>query len=545
MGLFVHLYIDPEGISPSEWEATYRESLTLLRAFPAPLIRIAREEIGSSKRFAYVSDLVHDPDTRDECWWVVGDSVSGRRAEDFQLFRHKERQFGASSARYDSTRDVLWASTDSLGYINGNGVDLFGGKTQGHPYHLAILAVAILFETRFPEQCYLFGDIESVQAGHMCRWVHETLDTPLITPICLDGERLYRRIEALYEDSRHAIGRFQTLFAGSDTEEFESLLRYAERRAVLDVFMKELGRYSSLNQYGAIGLVSKFLSATRDLGELIGIVLNIAEQGKKTEDWNLEVLLGMLCRHYLTFPCEERKPLGVLDHPQDEMPTIDDALSQAFMIMAGRPTEIDVHREVSEVLETFCTIQPDKRAVFREIISSAEQAAREKLETIETLIREKEQNQHEDELKDPRREESAARLSRPIGDSGKKVLSRAEIYILKQVERQTEGFAEEEKSTRHMGGQLRRLMAEPSALFEARDREHYLRGIYDASAKNGFALQEAAWKVIDGEEDVEILKVLFALSLVDNREMNFWRWRIHIMESPSLWRHLVEERGLG
>nr|VFK64976.1 MAG: hypothetical protein BECKUNK1418G_GA0071005_105429 [Candidatus Kentron sp. UNK]VFK71359.1 MAG: hypothetical protein BECKUNK1418H_GA0071006_106127 [Candidatus Kentron sp. UNK] len=183
--------------------------------------------------------------------------------------------------------------------------------------------------------------------------------------------------------------------------------------------------------------------------------------------------------------------------------------------------------------------------MFQEIISSAEQAAREKLETIETLIREKEQNQHEDEQKDPRREESAARLSRPIGASGKKVLSRAEIYILKQVERQTEGFAEEEKSTRHMGGQLRRLMAELSTLFKAQDREHYLRGIYDASAKNGFALQEAAWKVIDGEEDVEILKVLFALSLVDNREMNFWRWRIHIMESPSLWRYLVEERGLG
>nr|VFK55235.1 MAG: hypothetical protein BECKTUN1418D_GA0071000_102912 [Candidatus Kentron sp. TUN] len=306
---------------------------------------------------------------QDECWIVVGDSVSGRHAEDFRLFRHRERQFGAFLERQglpkrsDPTKDVLWAPTDSLSYIDGNGVDLFGGKTQGYPYHLAILAVAILLETRFSDKCYLFGDIEPIQVGHMCHWVHKTLNTPLITPICLDGKRLYRRISALYEDPHHAIERFQVLFAGSEVEKFESLLRYAERQTVFDVFMEELGGYSSFNQYGAIQLVSKFLSATRNLEELIEIVLRIAEQGKKTEEWNLEALLRMLCRHYLTFACEERKPLDVLD--QDELITIDDALSQAFMIAAGKPTKIDAYKKASDVLKTFCSVQPEKRAVFQ------------------------------------------------------------------------------------------------------------------------------------------------------------------------------------
>ncbi|VFN00956.1 MAG: hypothetical protein BECKG1743D_GA0114223_102377, partial [Candidatus Kentron sp. G] len=246
MGLFVHLYINPKGISPGEWESVYQESLTLLRAFPAPLMRIAREEIGTTSRFAYISDLVWDADTQEEHWRVAGDSLSGRHAEDFRLFRHMEKQFTTSFGPPDIKGDVLWAPTDCISYVDGNGIDLFGEKTQGYPYHLAILAVAILFETRFPEQCYLFGDIEPVQAGHMCRWVSKTLNTLLVTPICLDGQRLYRRISALYDDPRHAIERFQTLFRGSDAEGFESLLQYAERQAVLDVFMKELGRYSSL-----------------------------------------------------------------------------------------------------------------------------------------------------------------------------------------------------------------------------------------------------------------------------------------------------------
>nr|VFJ73796.1 MAG: hypothetical protein BECKFW1821C_GA0114237_105430 [Candidatus Kentron sp. FW] len=88
---------------------------------------------------------------------MVGDSVSGQRAEDFRLFRHRTRQFSAFLEqrelvkRYDPTKDVLWVPTDSLDYIDGNGVDLFGAKTQGYPYHLAIL-----FEAQ-DEEHYLRG----------------------------------------------------------------------------------------------------------------------------------------------------------------------------------------------------------------------------------------------------------------------------------------------------------------------------------------------------------------------------------------------------
>nr|VFK52386.1 MAG: hypothetical protein BECKTUN1418F_GA0071002_10082 [Candidatus Kentron sp. TUN]VFK52899.1 MAG: hypothetical protein BECKTUN1418E_GA0071001_10112 [Candidatus Kentron sp. TUN] len=142
------------------------------------------------------------------------------------------------------------------------------------------------------------------------------------------------------------------------------------------------------------------------------------------------------------------------------------------------------------------------------------------------MIQEREQEQQEGRY----REENATNVSRPIGTAGEKKISEAQAYIMKQVDRQTERFAEEVESIKHIGKKLQWLITEISTLLEGQNREHYLRGIYDATVQNGFALRETAWAAIDQEENVEILKSLFALSMIDNKEMQFWHWRIHILD---------------
>nr|VFJ63403.1 MAG: hypothetical protein BECKFW1821C_GA0114237_10042 [Candidatus Kentron sp. FW] len=132
MGLFIHLYINPEGISPDKWETTYQESSALLRAFPVPLMRIKQEEVGSKSRLSYISDPVWDADTPDEHWRVVGDSVSSRHAEDFLLFRHLEKQFHTILGPPDIKGDVPWVPMDRLFHGNGNGIDpaVFSRRTR-------------------------------------------------------------------------------------------------------------------------------------------------------------------------------------------------------------------------------------------------------------------------------------------------------------------------------------------------------------------------------------------------------------------------------
>lgn len=72
----------------------------------------------------------------------------------------------------------------------GNGYQQLGGKTP-KAIPTVVLAVAILLESRFPQQAFLFGDIERFQVEQMVQWVNAILPTPVVEPICFAGERLY------------------------------------------------------------------------------------------------------------------------------------------------------------------------------------------------------------------------------------------------------------------------------------------------------------------------------------------------------------------
>lgn len=541
MGLFIHLYLNPKGISPEEWERVYQESLTLLRSFPAPLIRLKREEIGSKKRFVYTSDVICDAGTQDEHWMVIGDLVSLQHAEDFRLYRYPETQFKHGGKGNDL--DVLWADADSLNYVDGNGINLFGNKTQGYPYHLAILAVAILFEIRFPEKCYLLGDIEGTQVEQMSRWISSILGTPEFKPVCLDTERLYQRLSRLYDNPRYAVKRFKTLFRGSDEEQFEALLRYADQTTILEIFIEDLNHYTSLSQHGAICKISQFLMVTRDIRQLIDIVLRAeAAREKKSEDFNLGAILKVLCSHYLTIAYQEREPLEVFAHTQDELMTIEDTFAHIFMTLTAVPSAIDFYIDSAELLEIFCSYQPEKQAIFQEIIHTYEQRCREELEKTKTLISEMERKvQEAAQKKEGKSLEQAMVKATPVGGFEGKRMSEEEAYIMKQVVLQTERFKDGEKSAGLIGAQLQGVITKHPNLFSFEERSYYLEGIYEASFENGFALRESAWKTIDREENIDILKHLFAFALIKEREINFWRWRINIFESPHLWKHLIKE----
>ena len=99
MGLFLHLYIKPDKIAAETWESVYQESLILLRKFPAPLMRVDHEEIGSKTRIVFTPDIVCEANTQTEHWDVIGDLSSYQRAESFCLYRYLEEQLDESGLR--------------------------------------------------------------------------------------------------------------------------------------------------------------------------------------------------------------------------------------------------------------------------------------------------------------------------------------------------------------------------------------------------------------------------------------------------------------
>lgn len=534
MGLFIHLTVNSHNIAPEQWEETYQESLLLLKRFPAPLMRLHREEIHGQKRYMLTTNIIKEKDTQDEHWEIDGDLLSYQRAETFQLYRHLKQWLPNKD-----DKEVLWADEDSLDYVEGNGVDIFGYKTQGYPYHLAVLAVAILFESRFPNNIYLIGDIDRTQVESVITWMNRILATPVTVPVCLDGKSLYTRLDSLYDDSSLAIRRFKTLYRDTDKEQLETLLRYGNRTLVLQEWTEELRYYSSLSQLGVIKLISQFLSVTQDIRQLIEIVIEAGKTQSESE-FTLEELLRVLGNKFITIEEKEREPLDLFVRSSETLMDITSAFAEVFMTLGGAPSFIDFYIARSELLEIFSSYDPAKRDTFNQILEACEKKCQEELAQTKTLIGELEKSEEQETSEDAEAEVGTSGLAIPQSET--ETIAHEEEYIVKQFQHHKKEYKHPDQAAKKIGIQLQQIIREISDVFGVGvDREYYLAGIYKATYQNGLALRESTWLQIDQEQNIQILKSLLAFSFISERESSFWDWRIYILEHSELWHYLIDE----
>lgn len=538
MGLTIRVTINPEAITAEQWAAVYQESLLLLQKFPVPLMRLVEETRHGQKCYVYTSEIVQGQDTSDENWRISGDLVSYQHGETFDLHRQKTREF--RERRIDDDRDVLWADGADLHDPTGNGYQLFGGKTQGYPYHLAVLAVAILLESRFPQRAFVFGDIERFQVEQMVQWANAVLETPVVEPVCFDGERLYHRLTALYSDPALVIARFKALFLGTAEEELAWLLRLADENAVSHDLKNDLRHYQSLNQIGAIKLISKFLSVTQDLPRLIELVLAANQLQPARKSFTLQELLKVLCQHFVTFTPADREPLDLFVRKADTLLNIQDTFVQIFLNFGGAPSAIDYFMESAALLDYFAVHAPKQRTQFRKIIAEAEENCQGRLREVQELIEQLEK-------REAARQESSTD-ERNDAQTTTDELSHSPIlpgtaYILQQAHRQQEDFPEVETLATALGHPLQKIVQTHADVFAVADRDLLLTMLTRATYEQQIILRASAWQQIDQEQDVAILRTLLALALISRQEATFWRLRIYIFEHSELWTCLVAPMG--
>ena len=544
MGLFIHTYIQPERIDPAEWEAAYQDSLRLLQHFPGSLIRLDRRRVGEFTRYVLTDNIVCERDTDDEHWSICGDSLSARRAEKFAMYRSLPRQVQGIQKTAPQSEEILWAATDSIDYIDSSGVDIFGAKTQGYPYHLAVLAVGILLENRFAGRCFVCGDIDGHQAGHMLMWINGVLGVELQLPVCVDGKRLYRRLDQAYSDPVLAIERFETLFRGTNEEELQLLSECAPADALHRRLAARIGGYRSLHQLGAKRIVAQYLAVVGKLDPLLALIAT-ANRSRETP-FPLEQLLEVVCNLFVTLPYEERQALMALARDGNELATIGDTLSRVFQTLAGTPTDTAFYLDKAELLDYFARLAPQQRSAFAKIIDDAEARCRASLATMSAAM---DETANTDTAARALAVDGGVLVTECEEDAGgdgqapdrdePQAAHPGAAYILDQIHSQRESFPAPVKTAQEFGDFLRRTIAGNPGQFNDDARDHYLHLIGFGIQENGIPLAETAWQAIDREMDIVVLKHLAAFILVREREIAFWRWRIYILEHPQLWPHLV------
>ena len=147
MGIWIRLTITPEAINADEWQAFYHEVHAVLASEPSGIVALRSEPAGrSGERRLVLSRDIELPGSKEQGRHlkIDGDLDSRRTGETFFLPYDKP---GAETSAAEDRPDLVWWCLEEE---HTPGVRVLDAKTQGRPYHHAVLALAMLAEARFP-----------------------------------------------------------------------------------------------------------------------------------------------------------------------------------------------------------------------------------------------------------------------------------------------------------------------------------------------------------------------------------------------------------
>lgn len=528
MGLYIHAVINLKGISDNAWEAAWHESLDIFSRFPLPLSRHSIETKLGEKRHVYSTDLIRHKGTEKECWYLEGDLLSRQTAETFVLNRHlaayKSKKVAYSRASVFKTNELEYASST-------NGIELWNRKTQGYPFHLAILAVGIMLENKFPDNCYLYGDSDENQVAMMLDWLETTYKKSFLKPICFDADRLFQKLNAVYIDKKALLKRFARLYQGGKTNKFKALLQFMDKKEVYDHYAKELNDFDSLDQWGAQDIMRMVLEASESVLELVAFMEHtIAKRPKKSEVFDWGDVLSMLCEDYIFVNPIHREPIKRLTGKGEDMDDIDNVFGRFLMKMVGAPYISPLYVPKDELLEIFALRDPKNGKKYHAIIEEAEAKLAAMTQEAEATIEALEEEIDEDtEL-----QENMLQKKEMLEG-----YAPHERYIVQQALQQQHHFEDYDTNLVHIRESLDRLMKKHHPFYDKNAVEDFLKEIYHYSFKSGFGVSEKGWNVIDTQTNLTILKYLFVLASIKNNETTFWQWRKHIFETPETWKYFL------
>jgi hypothetical protein len=536
----IRLLFDFKGISQPEWEDAWFKCVEILDFFPVPL---AMSHAKSHKRdksqkecYVWSTRLVLDENTEDECLAFRTDYVSLEWGGVFELYRHTAHYANHPA----SDRGILWQERKRedeqyyFGRIEHDSRFIWHRGTSGAPYSLAVLALGMYLESRFPENCFLHGEYSEDQIERMRLWLGGVLQRPVPVPLCNDPDRLFDRLLPLYPDAGSLVRRFLELSKSSLYDSFTFLIEKGCHEALQKELITQLKYYYSPSQWGASDLLLPYLEATRDVEAVVALVQKIQKE-RGGEEFLLTDLLRLLINKGITI-----NPYGAGSETAREwnktgegLTTGIENLNRIFLRMSGLPDKIDYYLPADELLEIFACTEPANGVNFQKIIEEGTKKISEnykKLEEVTESIHSK-RTAGNDHPAPASYFTSKAQWIRRRGLP-------SEEYILREVEGQCFTLHKPEEGALRMASSLGRNQflyeQETGEPFFEGSKQEAINGIIRFSAER-FSLRETAWQSIENEKDPVILTMLLFYACIKENELHFSEWRKFIFESPELW----------
>ena len=522
----IWLYLDPNGITQQQWEAVWEECCEVLQRFPVSLATSFYEDKWGDERKVWTTQLVQREDN-EEYLCLENDMVSLAFGGRFRLYRNINH-YKASKKH----KDILWISEEDIDSFSDQ-YRIWENGTRGSPYSLAVLALGILLENRFPANCMMYGfQYTEDQIDNMCAWLSGVLGTEVSLPVCNDPEHLLERLMRLYPSADLIVRRFCKLIQTSNRTAFEFLIEHGHGDALQNELIRQMSHYSSVSQWGVTGVLHPYLEATQDVEKVAILVKRVQEQNPEDE-FSLERLLESLVSKGITINPVHAETVNEWNKTGEGLVTTMESFNRLFLGMSGLPSRIDFYISSELLLEIFACLEPVNGAKFKEIIEKETQECLKdykKMDEVTDNMIEKALKIEEDEPSN-----NLETMNRWV----KRQYLPCEDYILQEVESQIDAFPNPEEASleiaKKLGEVMKKIKDDDEIIKISSSRKKILKSISFFSGDSGFGLRETAWKVIDNEPDLNILMMLNIYASLRIREHTSWEWRKYIFETPMLW----------
>ena len=351
MGVCIYLSIS-KAVTPQEWTEVYEEALCLAKE----LNLATRKEV-----------KIHGIDTVylvpvDECeqtygwnnehvrhlWSVDGDYLYMRTAESFSMPRALVKP---ENVDQDAGDAMITNLTECLDYTwddpeFGNAYCLWGGKTQGEPYHMYLLAIACFIEAKLGTKAFVFGDITRGQCKRAVEIANQFLKKPIDMPDRCYMDRFLKRVSVLPFAEEEKLEIFRSFYLGTKGAEFGAFIRKVYSEETIDAVWEKEFSYAKIGTIGFSKSFSAYMLQGFDLQKLCEFV-QFKDKEEETEE-QYEAFVKRVMDAKLHIPkknCED-----ILANDQEaEMPYGIDFFMSQFLYSSARNEKIDRYIPLEEI----------------------------------------------------------------------------------------------------------------------------------------------------------------------------------------------------
>lgn len=276
MGVYIYLGIS-KAVTKEEWRKTYEETLPLVKAFSLAEIRkvpcmgidVACLVPTTEREERYG----RNKEKRRAGWNAIGDYRTRRVAEDYYLPRDLIQEHKINPDAGDALMGILPA------YMDYDAKDpkfqiyhLWGGKTQGEPYHMYMLSIACLIEARLGEKAFVYGDITKGQCKRAVELANTYLNEPIAVPDRCHIERFHKRVSKLPLSEKDQLAVLNQFYLGVQDAAFGEYMRKAYSEAVCSAYWEETFEHATIGTIGFRDVIKEYLLYGFDLRALCDLV---------------------------------------------------------------------------------------------------------------------------------------------------------------------------------------------------------------------------------------------------------------------------------